>query len=279
LEWALRYRAGARAGGHALPPLYLLNGSLGHRLVELLHGDGAFELDEADLRHRAEARLETLFQREGAVLLRPGMGFERGQLEQQLVGAVLELSRLLRGAGLRIAAVEQTVEASWQGGKLEGRLDLLVVTQDGRYAIIDMKGGMSIYRDLLRSGRALQLAAYAFAHGEEADPAAWPDAGYFSLKQGKLFGLASRVLPHAEVLAGPTLSDTWQRVERTVGRSLPLANQGRFAVTGVRGAPSLLEALGISEAEAGAHFVLPNGTRCQYCHYDALCGRRWEQLQ
>jgi ATP-dependent helicase/nuclease subunit B len=279
LEWALRYRAGAHPGGHTLPPLYLLNGSLGHRLVELLHAGGAFDLEEESLRRRAEADLATLFRKEGAVLLRPGMTFERGQLEQQLLGAAVELSRLLRGAGLRIVAVEKSLEIAWHGGKLEGRLDLLVVSPNGEHAIIDMKGGMSIYRDLLRAGRALQLALYAFAHSVEHEHDGWPDAGYFSLKQGKLFGPPSRVLPHAEVVPGPPLSDTWRRVERSVARALPLARQGRFFATGVRGAPSPLQTLGVPEAEADAHFALPSGARCQYCRYDALCGRRWEALQ
>lgn len=277
LEWALRHRALVRAGGHSIPPLFLLNGSLGHRLVELLHGAGAFEADEASLLAQAEAQLKPLFEREGAVLLRPGLGFERAQLEQQLVRAVQELARLLRSAGLRIVAVEQGIEVPWQDGRLEGRLDLLVATEHGEHAIIDMKSGLSIYRDLLRSGQAIQLAAYAFAH--TADGAPWPDAGYFSLKQGKLFGLASRVLPHAEVIAGPSLRDTWQNVERSMRRALPLAQVGRFAVTGVRGAPPLLDALGVPETEASLHFALPSGARCEYCHYDALCGRRWEVLQ
>lgn len=279
LEWALRYRAGAHPGGHTLPPLYLLNGSLGHRLVEVLHAAGAFEIEESGLRALAALHLETLFRREGAVLLRAGMGFERGQLEQQLTSAVVELSRALREAGLRIVAVEKSVEAPWQTGKLEGRLDLLVVAPNGEHAIIDMKGGMSAYRDLLRTGQALQLAAYAFAHVVEQKQAEWPDAGYFSLKRGKLFGLASRILPHAEVITGPALSDTWRRVERSVQRALPLAKQGRFPATGVRGAPSLLRALGVSEAEGDEHFVLRSGARCQYCRYDAICGRRWETLQ
>ena len=277
LEWALRYRALVRPGGHALPPLYLLNGSLGHRLVELLHGAGAFEADEVSLATLAEAQLKTLFEREGAVLLRPGLGFERAQLERQLLRAVLELARLLRGAGLRIVAVEQSIDAPWQDGRLKGQLDLLVATEHGEHAIIDMKGGMSAYRDLLRDGRAVQLSAYAFARTTDGAP--WPDAGYFSLRQGKLFGLASRVLPHAEVISGPSLSDTWQSVERSMRYALPLAQAGRFAVTGVRGSPPLLDALGVSKTEAPRHFALPSGARCQYCHYDGLCGRRWEVLQ
>ena len=279
LEWALRYRAGTRSGGHALPPLYLLNGSIGHRLVELLHLAGSFELDEAALRLDAESRLETLFRHEGAVLLRPGMAFERGQLTEQLVRAVLELSRLLRQHGLRIAAVEKPVEAPWQGGTLEGRLDLLVVDQNDEEAIVDIKGGISIYRHLLRNGRALQLAAYAFAHATERNTGRFPDAGYFSLKQGKLFGLESHLLPHTEVVTGPTLHDTWQRIERSITRALPLARRGRFLATGVRGALPVLAALDIAEREADAHYVIPNGERCESCHYDALCGRRWEALQ
>lgn len=279
LEWALHHRAGVHPGGNALPPLYLLSGSLGHRLVELLHGSGAFGLEESALRPEAEARLDALFQREGAVLLRSGMGFERAQLKQQLVLAVVELSRFLHAAGLHLVAVEKRVEASWQGGKLEGRLDVLVANEDGQQAIIDIKSGMGFYRDLLKTGTALQLAAYAFAHAAESDPEVWPDAGYFSLSRGKLFGLRSRILPHAEVIDGPTLSDTWQRVERSVRQALPLAKQGRLLVTGVRGAAPLLEALGIPETEAAEHFVLPPGSRCQYCRYDALCGRRWETLQ
>jgi hypothetical protein len=278
-EWVLHHRAGVHPGGNALPPLFLLSGSLGHRLVELLHGFGAFELEESALRLEAEARLQALFQREGAVLLRSGMGFERAQLERQLVGAVLELSRLLRDAGLRIVAVEKEIGASWQGGKLEGRLDLLVVTEDGQHAIIDMKGGMARYRDLLRSGTALQLAAYAFAQREEHDQEGWPDAGYFSLKHGKLFGLRSRTLPHAQVIDGPALSDTWQRIERSMERALPFAKQGKFAVTGIRGAAPLLESLGVPESASTAHFAIPSGSRCDYCRYDALCGRRWEALQ
>ena len=46
LQWVLRYRAGIRTGGHALPPLFLLNGTLGHRLVENLHAQGAFDLKQ-----------------------------------------------------------------------------------------------------------------------------------------------------------------------------------------------------------------------------------------
>lgn len=279
LQWALRYGAGVRRGGHGLPPLYVLAGTLGHRLVELLHVAGAFDLDDAALELRAKAELGTLLQREGGVLLRAGMSLERAQLERELVRAVVELARLLREHGLRIAAVEREIEAAWQGSKLEGRLDLLVVGRDGQHAIIDLKTGVSKYREQLRTGRALQLAAYAFASAAQLGVEEWPEAGYFSLRKAKLYGLTARTLAPAEVIVGPSLQDTWRKVERSTRRALSLMQQGTFPATGVREAAPLLERLGVSEAEAEAHFALPSGVRCEYCRYDGLCGRRWEALQ
>jgi ATP-dependent helicase/nuclease subunit B len=183
LKWALRYRAGLRGGGHALPPLVKLSGTLGGRLVELLYAQGAFDLDDAALENRAESQLDELFRREGAVLLRTGMGFERSQLRRQLVRSMLALARTLRAAGLRILDVEKRIDVSWRGAKLEGRIDLLVATESGDHAIIDVKWGISSYRELLRSGQALQLAAYAFAHATERADRRMPDAAYFSLSR------------------------------------------------------------------------------------------------
>ncbi|HEY5376953.1 MAG TPA: PD-(D/E)XK nuclease family protein [Polyangiaceae bacterium] len=276
LQWGLQYRAGVNSGGHALPPLFMLNGTLGHRLVELLHGQGAFDLPDDELESRAEVELDQLFEREGAILLRAGMAFERHQLRTQLVDSVLELSRSLRGAGLRILAVEKPIDVPWRGGKLVGRIDLLVATSAGTQAIVDVKWGLSSYRELLRSGHALQLAAYAFAHALERGEQTIPEATYFSLKQRKLFGLTSDLLPNAETIDGPSLAETWKRVERSVDDAERLAVSGRFAVTGVRKSLPLLTALGIPDGAHADHFALKRDISCKYCGFDAICGRRWE---
>ena len=276
LQWGLQYRAGVNAGGHALPPLFMLNGTLGHRLVELLHGEGAFGLPKDEFRAFAESQLDQLFVREGAILLRAGMAFERHQLRTQLVDSVLELSRALRGAGLRILAVEKPIEIPWRGGKLVGRIDLLVATAAGTEAIIDVKWGLSSYRDLLGSGHALQLAAYAFAHATDRGEHAIPEATYFSLKQKKLFGLTSELFPNAEAIDGPSLAETWKRVERSIDNAERLAVNGRFAVTGVRQSLPLLTSLGVPDGAHAKHFALKRDVSCQYCGFDALCGRRWE---
>jgi RecB family exonuclease len=258
--------------------LFQLSGSLGHRLVEVLYQQDAFDVEEAELCDRATAVLAGLYEREGALLLRPGMAFERSQLERQLVSSVVELSRALRAAHLRIVAVEYPIDVTHGAAKVEGRIDLVVAHADGTLAIIDMKWGIARYREQLESGQALQLALYAFAHAAERAAPALPDAAYFSLKQGKLFGLPSSVLGNAEVVSGPSLADTWQRAERSLSRATQALAARRLPVTGLRHSLPLLSALGVPEAEHPTHFQHEAEVACQYCGFDSLCGRRWESL-
>ncbi len=276
LRWVLRYRAGTHRGGHALPPLFQLSGSLGHRLVEVLHQQGAFDAAETELSGRATVVLAELYEREAALLLRPGMAFERSQLQRQLVGSAVELSRALRAAGLRIVAVEHPIDVTHGASKVEGRIDLVVAHASGARAIIDMKWGIARYREHLKSGQALQLALYAYAHAAEHASPELPDAAYFSLKQGKLLGLPSAILGDAEIVAGPSLADTWRRAELSLRRVTQAIHARRFPVTGLRRSLPLLTALGVPEAEHSSHFQHGAGTPCQYCDFDSLCGRRWE---
>jgi ATP-dependent helicase/nuclease subunit B len=278
LQWLLRYRAGTYPGGHALPPLFQLNGSLGHRLIEVLHQRGELELPEAELRERCLSILSELYEREGALLLRAGMGFERTQLERQLIGSVVELARSLGDARLQIVAVEHPLDVTYGTLQLEGRIDLVVAHADGAYGIIDLKWGIASYRDKLEMGGALQLALYAFAHAAQRGAAELPEAAYFSLKQGKLFGLSSRLLAGAEVIAGPSLADTWARAERSLGRAQQAIAARIFPVTGLRRSLPVASALGVPEAEHAAHFTPGSGEACKHCGFDALCGRRWEEL-
>ncbi|MEP7052352.1 MAG: PD-(D/E)XK nuclease family protein [Pseudomonadota bacterium] len=277
LQWALQYRARLNAGGHSLPPLHMLSGTLGHRLVEVLHGQGAFNLADARLKECAEREVDALFVREGSILLRAGMAFERSQLRSQLVHSVIVLAGALRAAELHIVAVEKPLEAEWRGVKLTGSIDLLVATKAGVHAIIDMKWGLVNYRELLERGEALQLAVYAFATATERGEQHLPEAGYFSLKQGKLFGLATPLWPHAEQIVGPTLGETWKRIDATVDRADQHVMKGRFPVTGVRRSVPLLSSIGVPENAHAGHLTLTPEASCTYCNFDAVCGRRWER--
>jgi hypothetical protein len=252
---------------------------LGHRLVELLHLQGAFDLDEPLLRSAGQSLLTALFEREGALLLRPGMAFERHQLTRQLLEAVAQLQRVLNRAGLKILSVEEAFEVEWQESKLEGRLDLLAATTDGKTVIIDMKWGIAEYRDLLRGGRALQLAAYVHAHARARGSVEPPHAAYFSLKQAKLLSLPGELFERTDTVDGPSLAETWQSAERSSQLALAAVSRGEVSATGLRRSLPLLRSLGVNENADAAYFVETPEYSCKHCGFDAICGRRWEALQ
>jgi ATP-dependent helicase/nuclease subunit B len=274
LRWVLAYAARFKSARLALPPLHRLAGTLGHRLVEVLHGQGAFDGPETTLAARASAQLEELIRREGALLSRPGMSFERAQVTQQLVHAVIELARSLRRAQLHIVGVERELRMPWRGGQLEGRVDLLVADPSGSEHILDLKWGASSYREALAEGRALQLAAYTAlqAHGREHPV----EAAFFTLKRGKLIGLAASALPIDERVRGPSLTATWASAERSMSAVEARLVQGRVPVSGLRRSLPLLDALGVEPSQQPRYFSVKREAICEYCDFDALCGRRWE---
>ena len=103
-----------------------------------------------------------------------------------------------------------------------------------------------------------------------------PDAAYFSLKQSRLLGLPSPLWLGAESVDGPSLGETWRRVERSVAVAKSAIEQGSFPVAGVRRALPLLSAFEVPENDQKSHFALDADEACKYCDFDALCGRRWE---
>ena len=279
LRWVLSYRAGLRAGAlFSLPGSVLLYGKLGHRLVEELHADGDLGRPLVVLARRAEERLDALLPLEGAPLLRPGMSFELLQLRRQLVGAVVGLAALVARGRFSIVAVEEAVECAWRGGTLAGFMDLLLRDASGGEAVIDLKWGRGRYRDLLAGGLALQLATYAFARRSASGAAALPRAGYFSLSRGRLLTTDAGAFDGAEVVDGPPLDETWARAERSVEAVERALAGGAVPVTGVRRSLPLLEAAAVPEAERPGHLEFPLEHSCGYCHFAALCGRRWEAL-
>ncbi|HVZ32151.1 MAG TPA: PD-(D/E)XK nuclease family protein, partial [Polyangiaceae bacterium] len=273
LRWVLSYPAKLRTTRRRLPPIHQLVGTLGHRLMELLHQQGAFDLPELMLEERARAELDALLSREGALLSRPGMSFERAQVAAQLVRAVVELARSLRHAQLRVLAVEQPLRRPWRCGELEGRIDVLVGGLDGEH-IIDLKYGASSYRDALKEGRALQLAVYGalHAHGRERPT----EAAFFSLKQAQFVGLEPGSLPVEHPVRGRSLAETWAAVERIMDPLEGRLSQGRVPVTGLRRSLPLLDSLGIEQKEQRSCFAASRDSICEYCQLDVLCGRRWE---
>jgi ATP-dependent helicase/nuclease subunit B len=289
LQWGLQYRAGLRSEVLRLPAAHMLNGMLGHRLIEELHREGSLALPESELIAAAERLLDGLFVQEGAPLLQPGKASERSQVRHQLVGAVCVLARALQDSGLQLLAVEKELLVPWQDTQLTGRIDMLAGNTTGQRIVIDLKWGYGTYRDALKAGQALQLAAYTYAlelserleaqqTAQSQGSAAPLQAAYFALQRAAFVGPADTTLLPVNRVPDSDLRETWQRVEQTVGLAQAQVDAGRFAVVGLARSLPLLDALGIEAEDQTVRFGLSRETACNYCNFDALCGRRWEQI-
>jgi ATP-dependent helicase/nuclease subunit B len=280
LAWVLEYRAVLRSGAMSkVATGALLSGGLGHRLVEELFAEGAFDLAEDDFVGRVNSRFEELLRTEGATLLLPGASIERLQLTRQMRRAMRDLHRYLERIGCRIAAVEEVVTTDSAVGSLHGRLDLRLEGRNGnedRRAILDLKWGASTYRAALADGRAVQLAVYSRAvariYGCPAPPAA-----YFALASSQVLSTDAEMQP-TRTIGGASLEETWGRAEATARAVLERIERGTIHVVGTKHSLPLLDALGVPDDHRGRHFEAAREAACSYCDYDALCGRKWQAL-
>lgn len=280
LSWTLRYQAGLRsASRRGIRGGPLLAGKLGHRLLEEMHLSGVLTGDLAEVRRAAERTLDTLFEREAAVLLVAGVSDERNQLRAELTEAAVALAALLRDANLALVGVEVPVTAQLAGRPLRGSIDLLLRSPSGDECVLDLKYGSSSYRAKLKSGQAIQLAVYAEARRQEAGTDQLPPAAYFSLRHHEL--IASDTASHfgGHPQSGPPLSRTGEQVQNTLAAIAATLDGGRIPVGGVRAAAEggLLRALGVTSERTAEHLELPADDTCKYCTFDSVCGRKWEQ--
>jgi ATP-dependent helicase/nuclease subunit B len=274
LAWVLDKRARLRPGAIAkVANGTLLNGNLGHRLVENLFHARAFELDRDAFDAESRRQVEALTATEGATLHLPGAANERRQLEAQLVRGVHALRRYLIDRRLRIVSVEEPVSVATAHGQIEGRLDVKLETHDGQPAVLDLKWGAFSYEKRLEKGRAVQLAAYAHAVKNDG---AFPPGAYFSLSGGK--PLSADTALSRRPIDGPSLDLTWRRVETTEGAVLRAHEKGEVHVLRAKRALPLLSALGVPEAAHEKHYAGDVEETCAYCNFDAVCGKAWEAI-
>ena len=277
LKWTFRYPADLHAGSlTSIARGPLLYGKLGHRVVEELHREGALGRP-GTLGAAIAACIERLVAEEGTVLLRPGMASELAQLRGQMTVAVTRLVEMLAESRLTLVDVEVAVDGPWREGTLGGRIDLLLRDAEGREVVLDLKWGGSTPRELLRSGRATQLAVYTAARRTATRAPATPAAAYFTMSAGETLATPGAPFARFVPIDGPSIDETWRKLERTAGRVEQALARGRVLVTGVRGATPFLERLGVEPGERDAYLDAPGDAACGYCAYGALCGRRWEE--
>ena len=282
LRWTLDHHLGLRhAGAPSLPARPIAFGKLGHHLVERLHDDSAFERSPTELRSRCEHLFDLLVAEEMMELLGEGQSFEYQNLKHVLRRSVEGLARMLREHDLRLVAVEHELQGELCGKELKGSIDVLLQDAAGGDVILDLKWGKSTYYDLLKDGRALQLAVYAEARRRSTGAENFPPSGYYALRAGVALASDAAAVLGAAPIKGPPVVKTWKRAERTlplVERSL---TEGKILVGGLMVGSSVLQLLG-REGQEAEYLNLRKDERdgscsvCKYCTYEALCGRQWE---
>lgn len=221
-QWVLRYQAGLRPGSlAAVSGGNRQKGALLHRLFEWLFAGEELDwrtADKARLIAWVDARFAELLAQEGGNLLLPGQGREAEALRATTIDAAWALLGHLRASGAQVVRMEAPAEGRYCGGRVIGRIDMLVAGAGAREAVLDLKWGGFKYRcDELRENRQLQLAVYAVMRRQETGR--WPSQGYFVLEEGRLLAQADDYFTHAD-LCSPSEEDAntttlWAAFEKT----------------------------------------------------------------
>lgn len=258
LRWGLRYHGqiygGISAGpGEPSPRLY---GTVAHYILAEVFGEGALPADAAA--DRAGDLVDKDLGRLCEALGLPRYQDELGIVRRAIVESARRLGELLEESGARVGSVEEEVIGKFGALQLKGRADMILRSPD---VVIDLKWGASSNRKLLKSGTALQLAAYAHA-AQVGD--ALPGVAYFVLKDQGLLGEVGCPLPDTEVEGTITAEETWRLAMLSLTAKLEELSTGRLV------APGALADVVESAATEDGLILAPE---CQYCDLGAICGR------
>jgi len=145
------------------------------------------------------------------------------------------------------------------GPEVHGFVDLLAEDAEGGQVVLDLKWTRGRHhREDLAAGRAVQLATYVAALGDDAPRP--PRAGYVRLLQQEFVSLRSDGLEGARV-DGPPLAQTWADTLEAWRTWTRRAAAGTLLAAGVAGADD-------AYPDDPEPLREPN---CRFCDYAGLC--------
>lgn len=220
-QWLLRYAARIRPGSLAsVSDGNLLKGSLAHRLYEEFFNAHLKigGIDTHSIGPWVGAHSTTLLEQEGALLLEPGRQAECVHFISTVQNSLTTLVEHLQSAGVVNVAMELWQEGIFTGGKLNGSIDILATTADGKEAVVDIKwGGRNYRRDAMLDNSYLQLATYAQLRRNNQAKVS-PTLSYFIVMDAHMLSLDHEFFPNAEILKPEGLENAaqyWQRFEHS----------------------------------------------------------------
>ena len=217
-QWLLRYAGGISAGSLvSVSDGNRLKGNLSHRIMQQYFEANPRPAahDNREIAEWIDRELPELLAREGALLLEPGRQAECQRFIVQTRDALITLVEHLRAADTAQVVMELGQEGCFDGGGLQGSIDLLATRKDGSEAVVDIKwGGLRHRRAALADDDYLQLAVYARLRHEETGRL--PDLSYFIVTDAHMLSLDHAFFPHAEVIprtAETSAESYWRQVE------------------------------------------------------------------
>lgn len=270
LQWALGDVARLRAPRVSrLPADRPLIGTFLHALLAdllLTLSEGA-ELDAKGATAWVQAEFDRRLSLEAAVLTRPEKDTARAWARDVAGRAAARLVGVLEAGDWQVLGVEHAIAGTFAGHALEGSIDVLLGGRsDARRAIVDLKlARPDQHVELIKQGRALQLALYASAV-ERPEGAPPPVVAYLILSNSLFVGPEGHAPPGAIAAPGPTPEATLAGFERYLDTARRGLDEGLVAATGVRGWRHAWAA--VAPTLPPPRDVVPG---CDLCAYRALC--------
>jgi len=221
-QWVLRYKAKLEEGNlAALPAGNTLKGSLVHRLIEDFFAENKDwnKLPIKQVKRWLNAKIPTLLEQEGAVLLGIGQTREREAFSQTADRALHTLVGALKEAKVKKVLVESHESGKFVGGKLTGYIDMLLSNAGDCEIVLDVKWGGYKYRMAdLKNNMHLQLAVYAHLRKQITKSLQWPHQAYFIITDAQILAQDNYAFPKAVTYPmddGETTQNLWNRFEAT----------------------------------------------------------------
>lgn len=272
LKWVFNYQAKLKPSSIAqLPEDHQLKGTFCHSILEeVFAGNVAIpSVDEAVT--AIGAMFDSRLPKDAAPLAQPDKRIEREKLRSQLIGATRTLISALHDGGYERIDIEVELDGAAFGKELVGSVDCVATNSSGAEAVIDFKYSGKRYREMLKDGRAIQLATYAYGRSAAKG---FPSVAYLIISDGSLCTPEGNPVSRSnktDLVDGPAIQSVWEDFEQAV----TAADGWLSGEIPVPARPLIATDLWPAGLELVLDGSLKNGESqsvCRYCNYTQLCG-------
>lgn len=280
LKWVLQHQAELYPSPIArLPHSFQLKGDFCHSVLERVLGAGSSLPSVEECAGRVARIFDERLPLDAAPLAQPHQLADKQRLRQELLRATEILVRALHTGAYSVYGIEVEVSGKVQDRDLKGWIDCVGVQTGGAELVIDFKyGGYDKYREFLKSGRAVQLATYAYSRSvTEGRMGKFPAVGYLILSSSVLYSPSgSRIEGDggATIVDAPPISQVWDSfVSALANAEAWLIGQEPVPARPLQTADQWPQGIELVLTGPDNKGRMPDQQDvCTYCNYQAICG-------